>query len=69
MHRGRSGVLGEGGGDLFKVGVFYLYVIKKDGIIVYVLKKFDLSSVSKLENFFSHAILSIYSTNGVKCGW
>ena len=33
--------------------VFYLYAIKKDGLIVYVPKKFDLSSVSKLEKLFS----------------
>ena len=33
--------------------VFYLYAIKKDGLIVYVPKKFDLSLVSKLEKLFS----------------
>jgi len=30
-----------------------LYAIKKDGLIVYVPKKFDLSSVSKVEKLFS----------------
>ena len=47
-------------GTLFyhkKDGVFYLYAIKKDGLIVYVPKKFDLSSVFKLEKLFSLTLL------------
>ena len=40
-------------GCTFATRVFYLYAIKKDGLIVYVPKKFDLSSVSKLEKLFS----------------
>ena len=43
-------------------GVFYLYAIKKNALIVYVTKKFDLSSVSKIEKFFSLTPFYLFAT-------
>jgi len=59
FHRS-DGLDGSGTGDVVKIILYcitflslYLYVIKIDGLIVYVPKKFDLSSVFKLEKLFS----------------
>ena len=56
--------------QVFFFRVFYLYAIKKDGIIVYVPKKFDLSSVSKLEKLFFLTPFYLFAAlTCVKCGW